>query len=70
VTHDFVTTNTLKVATNGFIKQGVRFKPSTPPPISFGGFFILMHKFIIKFGRHNYGQWRAFTKSLRNLIGI
>jgi hypothetical protein len=48
----------------------VKFKPPTPPSISFGGLFILIDKFIIEFGHHRYGQWRAFTKSPRNLIGI
>jgi hypothetical protein len=65
VTHDFVIMDTLRVA-NGFTKKGVRFKPSTPTSISFGGFFIHIHKF----GCHSYGQWRAFIESPRNLIGI
>jgi hypothetical protein len=70
VTHDFATRDTLKVITNGFIKQGVRFKPPTPQSISFGGFFILIDKFIIKSGCHNYGQWRAFIESPNNFINI
>jgi hypothetical protein len=70
VTRDFVIRDILRVTTNGFTKQGVRFKPPTPQSISFGGFFIFIDKFIIKFGCHSYGQWRAFIESPKNLNGI
>jgi hypothetical protein len=46
VTRDFVIRDILKITTNGFTKQGVRFKPPTPQSISFGGFFIFIDKLL------------------------